>query len=60
MVKIMEVSFTPLAVASGIRCENVELFLPHVDAFLVASDIEERLGVLSLSRTRELAESIHR
>lgn len=52
---------TPLALASGISPENVEGFLPFVDAFLVASEIEtsKYSGVLVPERTRLLANKIH-
>ena len=51
----------PLALASGVSPENVDGFLPYVDAFLVASEIETESysGVLLPDRTRELAERIH-
>jgi predicted TIM-barrel enzyme len=48
-----------LAVASGITPENVAPFLPHVDAFLVATGIEHRFGYLEPSRVRALADAIH-
>ena len=51
----------PLALASGVSPENVDGFLPYVDAHLVASEIETESysGVLLPDRTRELAERIH-
>jgi hypothetical protein len=49
----------PLALASGIRPENVKDFLPYTDAFLVASGIEDSLGVLNRKRTTQLADLIH-
>lgn len=48
-----------LAVASGITPENVEPFLPYVDAFLVATGIEHRFGYLEPGRVRALADAIH-
>jgi predicted TIM-barrel enzyme len=48
-----------LAIASGITPENVEAFLPHVDAFLVATGIEERFGVFDPGRVRALATAVH-
>jgi uncharacterized protein len=51
---------TPLALASGVRPENVQIFLPYVDAYLVASGIEDALGVLNPLRARKLGELIHR
>jgi deoxyribose-phosphate aldolase len=48
-----------LAVASGITPENVERFLPFVDAFLVASGIENRFGTFDPKRVRALADAIH-
>jgi predicted TIM-barrel enzyme len=35
-----------IALASGITAENVTAYLPYVDAFLVGTGIEARLGVL--------------
>ena len=52
----------PLALASGVSLENVDIFLPHVDAYLVASSIETRpsSGILVPELTRRLAECIHK
>jgi uncharacterized protein len=51
----------PLALASGVSPENVGGFLPHVDAYLVASEIEtaKYSGILVPERTKLLAERIH-
>ncbi|MBN1854570.1 MAG: hypothetical protein JW829_17695 [Pirellulales bacterium] len=51
----------PLALASGVSPENVAKFLPYVDAYLVASEIETEKysGVLVPDRTKLLAERIH-
>ncbi len=51
----------PLALASGVSPENVAGFLPHVDAYLVASEIEtaKYSGVLVAERTNLLARRIH-
>ena len=51
----------PLALASGVSLENVDIFLPHVDAYLVASSIETgpSSGILVPELTRRLAERIH-
>lgn len=48
-----------LAVASGITPENVEPFLAHVDAFLVASGVEQSFGVFDPARVRALAQAVH-
>jgi len=48
-----------LAVASGITPENVGSFLPYVDAFLVATGIEESFGVFDSGKVRALADQIH-
>ena len=45
--------------ASGVTPENVDGFLPYVEAFLVATGIERDFGVLDPVRTRDLAEKIH-
>lgn len=49
----------PLGLASGVTPENVAGFLPYVEAYLVASGIEERFGVLNSARTKALADAIH-
>jgi uncharacterized protein len=51
----------PLALASGVSPENVEGFLPYVDAYLVASEIEttKYSGILVPERTKQLADRIH-
>lgn len=51
----------PIALASGVSPENVDGFLPYVDAYLVASEIEtaKYSGVLVPERTKQLAEKIH-
>jgi predicted TIM-barrel enzyme len=43
-----------LALASGVTPENVDRFLPHVDAYLVGTGIEARLGVLDAARVATL------
>lgn len=48
-----------LAIASGITPENVESFLPYVDAYLVASGIESSFGTFDHGRVRALADTIH-
>ena len=51
----------PLALASGVSPENVAGFLPYVDAYLVASEIEtaKYSGILVPERTKSLADRIH-
>ena len=49
----------PLALASGVSAGNVRAFLPHVDAFLVASSIERGFGVLDPDKVRQLADLVH-
>lgn len=51
----------PLALASGVSPENVADFLPYVDAYLVASEIEtaKYSGILVPERTKLLADRIH-
>ena len=51
----------PLALASGVSPENVAGFLPYVDAYLVASEIETEKysGILVPERTQLLAARIH-
>lgn len=51
----------PIALASGISPENIEGFLPYVDAYLVASEIETQKysGILVPERTNLLSQKIH-
>ena len=49
----------PLALASGVTPENVDGFLPYVEAYLVATGIEREFGVLDPARTKALADKIH-
>jgi uncharacterized protein len=49
----------PLAIASGITPENVEAYLPYVDAFLVATGISSSFTELDSERVRMLAEKVH-
>lgn len=51
----------PLGLASGVSPENAAGFLPYVDAYLVASEIEtaKYSGVLVPERTKSLADKIH-
>lgn len=49
----------PLALASGVTPDNVGVYLPNVDAFLVASGIEASFGVLDPIKVRDLAQAIH-
>ena len=49
-----------LAVASGVTVVNVGTLLPFVDAYLVASGIEERFGHFDEGLTRELIKEVHR
>ena len=49
----------PMALASGITPENVDAYLPYVEAYLVATGIEAEFGVLDPTRTKELADKIH-
>lgn len=48
-----------LAIASGVTPENVGAFLPHVDAYLVATGIEQTFGVFDPKKVRDLAAAIH-
>lgn len=55
----------PLALASGVNADNVSAFMEHVDIFLVASSICERIQGLGNheylipQKVRELADLIH-
>lgn len=48
-----------LALASGITVDNVETFLPYVDAFLVGTGIESAYGQVDGGKVRALADKIH-
>lgn len=48
----------PLGIASGITPENIGEYLPYVDAFLVATGIEQSFGILDAKRVRSIADSI--
>lgn len=48
----------PLALASGVAVDNVELFLPYVNYFLVASSLEEADELIP-DRVKQLADLIH-
>ena len=43
-----------MALASGVTPENVKNYLPYVQAFLVGTGIEERLGVLDPAKIKAL------
>jgi len=47
-----------IALASGVTAENVGDYLPYVDAFLVGTGIEARLGVLDPARLRDLLDAV--
>lgn len=51
----------PLALASGISPENIADFLPYVDVYLAATEIETKKssGILVPERTKQLADKIH-
>lgn len=49
----------PLAIASGITPDNIDPYLPHAQAFLVATGIESAFGVFDPAKVRALAEKIH-
>lgn len=48
-----------LALASGVTVENVEHYLPYVDAYLVGTGIEKRFGVLDPDKVAALQDRIH-
>lgn len=48
-----------LALASGVTCTNVKNYLPYVNAFLVATGIEDDFGVLNEQKTNKLSKLIH-
>ncbi|MDP3941844.1 MAG: BtpA/SgcQ family protein [bacterium] len=60
----MGIGLLPLALCSGVSAENVEEYLPYVNAFLVASSIsvhdQSGVDMLVPDKVRALAEKIHR
>ena len=48
-----------LAIASGITPENVFMYLPFCDCFLVATGISDSHTELNAGKVRSLAEQIH-
>lgn len=50
---------TPLALASGVTPENVEQFLPWVDAYLVATGISSSFFELDAPRVQQLVAAVH-
>ncbi len=48
-----------LALASGVTPENVEGYLPYVDAFLVATGISKDFWTFDPKRVRQLVEKVH-
>lgn len=49
----------PLAIASGITPDNVRQYTPHVDVFLVATGIEQSVGVFDPDKLHRVADAIH-
>jgi len=49
----------PLAIASGISSENVDLFLPYTKYFLVATSISSGFNNLDSAQVKRLAKIIH-
>lgn len=50
--------YAALALASGVTPENVETYLPYVDAFLVGTGIEKSFGVLDMDKIQALQTKI--
>jgi predicted TIM-barrel enzyme len=48
----------PLGLASGISLENVEGYLPYVNAYLVGTGIESSFGVLDEIKVKDLRQAI--
>lgn len=49
-----------LALASGVTPENVQIYMPYVQAFLVGTGIEERLGVFDPAKIAALLRAMER
>jgi hypothetical protein len=45
---------TALALASGVTTENIALYQPYVDAYLVGTGIEQRVGILDANKVAAL------
>jgi hypothetical protein len=48
----------PLALASGVSSANIELYLPYVQYFLVASSITDRNEIISKDKLKELLDKM--
>lgn len=48
-----------IALASGVTVDNVQAYLPYVDAYLVGTGIEHEVGVLNPAAVTALARTIH-
>lgn len=48
----------PLGLASGVTAENVDVYLPSTNAFLVGTGIESSFGVVDATRVRALADKV--
>ena len=48
----------PLAIASGVTPDNVNDYLPYINAFLVSTGISKDFHNLDLEKTKELMEKI--
>jgi uncharacterized protein len=49
----------PLAIASGISADNVHLYKPYADCFVVSSSIEREFGEFDPTLLRELIHLVH-
>jgi predicted TIM-barrel enzyme len=47
-----------MALASGVTPENVRIYLPYVQAFLVGTGIERQLGVLDPAKIEALLKTM--
>ncbi|MFT3699678.1 MAG: BtpA/SgcQ family protein [Kofleriaceae bacterium] len=48
-----------ISLASGVTVDNVQAYLPYVDAYLVGTGIEHEVGVLNPPAVAALAKAIH-
>ena len=49
-----------MALASGVTPENVQIYMPYVQAFLVGTGIEQRLGVIDPAKVEALLKAMQK
>ncbi len=49
----------PLALASGVSADNIELYLPYVDYYLVASSITDKDEIINKDKLKKLIDKVN-